>query len=180
MSTERELLRRMLELYSPTGQEAPVAQLLADHCREAGLRAGCDEAGNFVATVGEGPAEVVLLGHIDTVPGEIAVEERAGRLYGRGAVDAKGPMASFVSASLRLAARGAPRSLKLTLIGAVGEEGDSRGARHIVDRYRPRYLVIGEPSGWDSLVLGYKGSMRLTYRYSQSARHSAGPDEAAP
>lgn len=180
MTQERELLRRMLELYTPTGQEEAVSHFLVERFRAAGLRAGCDEAGNLIGTVGNGRAEVVLLGHLDTVPGDIPVVEREGRLFGRGAVDAKGPMATFISAALRLAKSGDLNQLKLTVIGAVGEEGDSRGARHIVDLYRPQYLIIGEPSGWDSLVLGYKGSLRLTYSLARAARHSAGPDEAAP
>jgi len=170
----------MLDHYSPTGEEAAVATYLVARFAEAGLPAECDAVGNFVGTAGDGPIEVVLLGHIDTVPGEIPVEERDGKLWGRGAVDAKGPMAAFASTALRLAAGGRLDKLKLTVVGAVGEEGDSRGARYIVDRYRPSHLVIGEPSGWDSVVLGYKGSLRLAYTYTRTVRHSAGPDEAAP
>ncbi len=178
MSDHRELLRRMLDLYSPTGEEEAVSQLLVDTFRAAGLHAEQDEAGNFVGSVWNGPAEVVLLGHIDTVPGVVPVREGDGRMYGRGAVDAKGPMATFVSAALRLAEEGMPPGLKLTLIGAAGEEGDSRGAWHIVDRYRPQGLVIGEPGGWDSVVLGYKGSLRVCYRLTRPSSHSAGPGEA--
>jgi LysW-gamma-L-lysine carboxypeptidase len=187
MTGERQLLRDLLELYSPTGREGAVAAYLVERFRDAGLEAGCDEAGNFVGVAGEGPVEVALLGHIDTVPGEIPVVERDGRLWGRGAVDAKGPMAAFACAALRLAGRGGPetrpyrlRNLKLLVMGAVGEEGGSAGARHLAGRHRPHHLVIGEPSGWDSLVLGYKGSLRLSYELRRAARHSAGPDEAAP
>ncbi|MDP9381904.1 MAG: [LysW]-lysine hydrolase [Chloroflexota bacterium] len=177
---ERQLLQDMLERYSPTGQERAVAEYLVQRFREAGLEAGCDEAGNFVGTVGTGPVEVALLGHIDTVPGEIPVVEREGRLWGRGAVDAKGPMAMFACAALRLASNGGPRNLRLLVMGAVGEEGGSEGARHLAGEYTPKHLVIGEPGGWDSLVLGYKGSLRVSYELRRTARHSAGPDESVP
>ncbi len=180
MTPERALLRDMLEMYTPTGEEHHVAELLVHRFRNAGLEARCDEVGNFVGHVGNGPIEVMLLGHIDTVPGKIPVVERDGRLWGRGAVDAKGPMATFVSAALRLACIEALHNLRLLVIGAVGEECGSAGAKHIVRRYRPRHLIIGEPSGWDSLVLGYKGSLRVRYELQRSTRHSAGPDEAAP
>ncbi|MDP9352319.1 MAG: [LysW]-lysine hydrolase [Chloroflexota bacterium] len=180
MTWERQLLRDMLSIYSPTGEEAPVARFLVNRFQEAGLAADCDEAGNFIGTVGDGTTEVVLLGHIDTVPGHIPVEERDGLLFGRGAVDAKGPMATFVAAALRLAESTPPRNLRLRVIGAVGEEGGSPGARYIAPRLHADHLIIGEPSGWDSLVLGYKGSLRIRYVLSRSSRHSAGPDESAP
>jgi len=48
--------------------------------------------------MGTGPKQVVLLGHIDTVPGEIKLVQDANLLYGRGAVDAKGPLACLVDA----------------------------------------------------------------------------------
>ncbi len=180
MTQERALLRGLVERYTPTGGEQPVAAHLADHFHRAGLEADIDGAGNFIGCAGPGPVEVALLGHIDTVPGEIPVREENGRLYGRGAVDAKGPMATFASAALRLAADGALANTRLLVIGAVAEEGGSDGARHIASRYRPQHLVIGEPGGWDSIVLGYKGSLRIEYRLERTTRHSAGPDESAP
>lgn len=180
MSYERILLQHMLELYSPTDREEAVCGYLVDVFREHGLPAKRDAAGNFVGSVGNGPREVVLMGHIDTVPGEIEVRERDGLLYGRGAVDAKGPMSTFASAALRLASQRTLRNLKLWIVGAVGEEGDSRGARYAAGCFRPDYLVIGEPSGWDSVVLGYKGSLRLHYELVRTSSHTAGRDETAP
>ena len=58
-----------------------------------------DRTGNAVGVLGDGPREMVLLGHIDTVPGEIAVHRDGDALYGRGAVDAKGPLACFTAAA---------------------------------------------------------------------------------
>ena len=61
-----------------------------------GLRSIVDVAGNAVGVIGSGPKSIVLLGHIDTVPGDIPVRIENGILHGRGAVDAKGPPATFV------------------------------------------------------------------------------------
>ena len=88
-----ELLRGLLTRYSPTGREAGAAIYLVEGMQRLGFDAWVDPAGNAVGTRGEGPREIVLLGHIDTVPGRIRVAQRAGALYGRGAVDAKGPLA---------------------------------------------------------------------------------------
>ncbi|MHB1417208.1 MAG: M20/M25/M40 family metallo-hydrolase, partial [Chloroflexota bacterium] len=93
-------------------------------------------------------------------------------LYGRGAVDAKGPMATFVVA----ATRARPRNLRVTVIGAVEEEGaSSRGARHVLQRPRPDFAIIGEPSGWTGITLGYKGRFWIDYSREQATAHSAGP-----
>src|SRR5207245_825261 len=116
------------------------------------------------------------LGHMDTVPGFIPVRREGNRLFGRGAVDAKGPLAAAITAVARQPAGAACR---FTVIGAVEEEGSSRGARHLVNRKAPDQLVILEPSGWDAVTLGYKGSLKVRYRLSQPLGHGAGPNESA-
>ena len=71
------------------------------------------------------------------------------------------------------------QSFAPTIIGAVEEEGSSRGARHLVNRKAPDQLVILEPSGWDAVTLGYKGSLKVRYRLSKPMGHGAGPNESA-
>ena len=65
------------------------------------------------------------------------------------------------------------------LVGAVEEEAaSSKGAHYVVDRYAPIACVIGEPSGWDRLTLGYKGRLLAEGRWEQPMAHSAGRDVA--
>lgn len=158
------------------GQEDAVAGVLQAAMQAAGFSARRDEVGNVIGSIGpaDGP-EVIILGHMDTVPGEIPVEERQGALYGRGAVDAKGPLATGVVAAARAGGRA-----RVTVIGAVQEEGPSVGARHLRGRPAPDFLVIAEPSGWEAVVLGYKGSQRFTVRLEQANGHTAGPALSAP
>lgn len=171
------LLEQMLRIPSVSGQEQDVAQYLVSQMQGIGLHAYVDGAGNAVGELGHGP-EVVLLGHIDTVPGVVPVRVEDGMLYGRGAVDAKGPFATFVSAAARLS-QGEPLPYKLVLVGAVEEEAaTSKGAHHIVERHRPAACVIGEPSGWDRLTLGYKGRILADARWEQGMAHSAGREAA--
>ena len=171
-----ELLEEMLSISSPSTQERELGQWLVAKLRAMGFAARRDEAGNVVAFWGSGPREVMLLGHMDTVPGFIPVRREESRLFGRGAVDAKGPLAAAITAVARQPAGAACR---FTIIGAVEEEGSSRGARHLVNRKAPDQLVILEPSGWDAVTLGYKGSLKLRYRLSQAMGHGAGPNESA-
>lgn len=171
------LVEKLVRCYSPAGAEGPLAALLVEEMRARGFNAGLDEAGNAVGTVGDGPKRVYLLGHMDTVPGELPVRLEDGQLYGRGSVDAKGALAAFVEAASAFV-----RSpvLRLTVIGCVEEEADSRGARHVVSRYDPPdFAVVGEPSGWQGITLGYKGSLQLRYRLRQPRAHRGAP-QATP
>jgi LysW-gamma-L-lysine carboxypeptidase len=138
---------------------------------ERGFRASVDDAGNAVGEIGEGPIHVVLLGHIDTVPGEIPVRIENDELVGRGAVDAKGPLAAFVAAATTPIA-----GLRVTVIGAVEEESPtSAGARHRATLAAPDWCVIGEPSGWDAVTVAYKGRLAMRIALSRPARHGAAP-----
>lgn len=177
------LLREMLEVESLSGGEAYLAALLRRRMAELGLHASVDAAGNAVGTRLAGGAdadaarEIVLLGHMDTVPGRVPVRLEDGRLYGRGAVDAKGPLAAFIIAAAT--AELCPGT-RVTVIGAVEEEApSSRGAHFVAGRHRPHACIIGEPSGWDAVTLGYKGRLVARYTAERPAGHSAGPGPTA-
>lgn len=174
-----DLLAGLLSIASLSGDEHNAVTWLQDQMTELGYRASIDPAGNAVGTVGTGGVEILLLGHIDTVPGSIPVRVEGGILYGRGAVDAKGPLAAFVVAGARAQL---PPGVQVTVIGAVGEETwGSPGATWLRDHYpRPDAVIIGEPSGWDGVVLGYKGSISLTASVERPLSHSAGPETTAP
>jgi LysW-gamma-L-lysine carboxypeptidase len=110
------------------------------------------------------------------VPGKINVEQSDTSLYGRGAVDAKGPLASFVDAVAKV---GAIEGWKFVVIGAVEEERDSDGARFVVDQYQPDFAIIGEPNQWDRVALGYKGSAWGVLNFKRGQVHTASAEETA-
>lgn len=175
-----ELLERAARLPSPSGAEAEVAAFLVSAMREFCDAAHLDAAGNAVGVVGSGPLRVYVLGHIDTVPGEVPVRVEGGKLYGRGTVDAKGPFCTAVAAAAGLS-DDAKRKLSVTLLGAVEEEApSSRGARYALESLpKPDLLVIGEPSGWDALTLGYKGRLVVRLGLTKPNFHSAGEGATA-
>jgi len=113
-----------------------------------------------------------LLGHIDTVPGIIPVRVDGDILHGRGTVDAKGPMATFMVAAAR-AAREA--NVRIIVVGAVEEEAaTSKGAYYAATQYQPDYGIIGEPSAWNRVTLGYKGRLLIDYNREREMSHTAG------
>jgi [amino group carrier protein]-lysine/ornithine hydrolase len=168
------LLRRMLEIPSPSCHEADLARFLENAMRRMGLRPHIDEVGNAVGEAGRGRGPVVmLLGHLDTIPGVLPVRSEAGRLYGRGAVDAKGPLAAMICAAAEL--RDFPG--RIVVVGAVEEETPgSVGAMAIRATHpQPDLVVIGEPSGWSTVVLGYKGKLDVHYRVTCAPTHPSNP-----
>lgn len=173
-----ELLRGLVEIPSPSRQEGPAVEWLCRQMEALGIPAHADGAGNAVGVKGSGSVEIMLLGHIDTVPGSIPVDVIDGALYGRGTVDAKGPLATFVAATAQAEL---PEGVQIRVVGAVEEEVmSSRGAHWLVDNAnRPDAVIIGEPSGWDAIVLGYKGSVSFSYRIEQGMAHSAGKEASA-
>lgn len=198
------LVHGLVSIESLSRHEHEAATWLVAQMAAAGYdRSYVDEAGNAVGELGAADAQhvIVLLGHIDTVPGNITVRisgspdqppAAAGNgtsvepyaLWGRGSVDAKGPLATFAAAGARLGSAWAHAAgLRLVVVGAVEEESaTSRGARHIAARFDgtrepvPAACVIGEPSSWRRVTLGYKGRLLMNLAARQDMAHTAGPD----
>ena len=183
-SGEFDTLIGLVERYSPSGEELGAVTWLVERMQTLGFtKSFTDKTGNAVGVMGTGDRQIVLLGHIDTVPGEIPVRATQGdgpnvkTLYGRGSVDAKGPLAAFVDA---VAAVGAVEDTQFVVIGAIDEERESVGARGIVGHYQPDFAIIGEPSQWDRVTLGYKGSAWADVKVQRSMAHTAGQAQSAP
>jgi LysW-gamma-L-lysine carboxypeptidase len=201
------LLTQLVSIPSPSHQEAQAATYLVEWMNTHGLTAYVDEAGSAVGIKGAGPQEILLLGHIDTFPGEVPIRREGDLLYGRGAVDAKGPLCTFAAATARL---DVPAGWRITVVGAVEEEAaTSKGARHVLAQRLqegkeqgsrgageqggslypappplrpsaplpsgpPAYCIIGEPSNWDRVTLGYKGRLLMDVQLRVPFSHSAG------
>jgi [amino group carrier protein]-lysine/ornithine hydrolase len=177
-SAADDLLTNLVLRYSPSMHEGAAVDYLVEWMGAHGFDASVDGAGNAVGILGQGERTLLLLGHIDTVPGFIEVrrEDNGGdsRLFGRGTVDAKGPLAAFAAAAARV---GEQAEKRIVVVGAVEEEAaTSKGARFLLDRLTPGAVIIGEPSRWDRLTVAYKGRLLVDYRLSRPIGHTAGPD----
>jgi [amino group carrier protein]-lysine/ornithine hydrolase len=167
---EVAVLERLVRRYSPSGREAAAVREFVRVARKLGYVTRTDAAGNGIARRGRGRPRLLFLGHIDTVEGRLPVRRRAGRLSGRGTVDAKGPLAAAL-----LAGQGVTGPGEYCVVAAVGEETDSRGARHLLRRLRPEAVIAGEPSGWDGVTIGYKGELRVAQTFRGRRTHFSSP-----
>lgn len=172
-----DLLEALVRTPSPSGQEGKAAQVLVEGLEAWGLSPWTDEVGNVHAA--RGPQEaprILLLGHIDTVPGQPPVRWEDDVLWGRGTVDAKGPLVAHATA---LACLDNPQ-VRVELVAAVGEETDSRGARHLIETDPgPEALLIAEPTGLATVGLGYKGCLRGQLAASARPSHPGAGEPTA-
>lgn len=176
----RDLLIGAVLRPSLSGEEAEVARFLCGWMNENGFATYIDEVGNAVGKRGTGPLTVVLLGHIDTVAGHIPVRvDEWDVLHGRGSVDAKGSFCTFVAAVAALDDETLGRATFIC-IGATQEEAPvSVGAMHAVKGFTPDLVLIGEPSGWEGITLGYKGRLIAKLDIRKGNFHTAGDGTSA-
>jgi acetylornithine deacetylase/succinyl-diaminopimelate desuccinylase len=171
---EREVAERVRDLLVPTGFDIALAEY-------------AEGRANVVARLSNGPGPVFAFNtHMDVVPvgggwssDPLVLREdaAAGRLYGRGACDAKGALAAMIEA-MRLLATDRPRwSGTLLGIFVADEEAASAGAKAIVAAGGPRinFAVVGEPTS-NAAVSAHKGSLRPVVRVRGVAAHSGTPD----
>jgi acetylornithine deacetylase len=155
----------------------------------AGLRVMLTDDGDSANMwIGTGPADrpgVVLSGHSDVVPvagqpwsrDPFVAHVADGRLYGRGAADMKGFVASAIRAMLIAAQR--PLQTPLYLAISFDEEIGCIGVRSLLPLLaampvRPALVWIGEPTGL-ALASGHKGKSAYRVDCTGRASHSALP-----
>ncbi len=169
---EVDLLTDMLRLYSPSGKEANIAEYLAGELEKNKFEVTTDKIGNIFGTRGSGSPTLLLCGHMDTVPGEIEVKLEGDKLYGRGAVDAKAPLASMIMGASKIQE---PKG-KIILACLVDEEGQGKGVKQLIeDEIQTDYAIFGEPSRTWNVTIGYKGSLHLQLKCKTPTGHSSAP-----
>jgi acetylornithine deacetylase len=173
-----ELTKNLINIPSISENEQAVGFFIADYLRNLGwtveLQAVSENQNNVIAYLNEMP-RVFFSTHMDTVPPFIAASEDAEKIYGRGACDAKGIIASQIFAAEEL------RKQNINDVGllfTVDEEQGSAGARaankHPIAG-KCQFMINGEPTDND-LAIGSKGSLRLFVKTTGKAAHSAYPE----
>jgi acetylornithine deacetylase len=186
MSEVAELTRELVSIASHE-DETEAGDAIESWLREeTDAEVQRDEVGNVIARKGSG-ATLALVGHHDVVPpdasqvgedGEYVVEERQGRLYGRGTADMKGSVAASM-----LAFRDADPSCELVFASFVGEETNGVGANAAIDDgFVPDYAIVGEGStnysadGVTDVVVAHRGRRGSTLSVEGTAAHASEPE----
>ncbi len=156
-----DLLSRAIRIrtVNPPGDERPLAALLVDEMRSAGLEALLVETPRGASKVGRAAAwgrlkgtggrpPLVLLSHLDVVPAESGrwrhpaydgVRTRS-EIYGRGAQDAKGVTVVHLLTLIELARRNRPLERDLIFLATPDEETGGRDGAGWISEERPDLL----------------------------------------
>lgn len=175
-----------------TDSVAEMRDLLVETLDAGGADPWVDAAGNVRATRGGGGPHLVLNTHIDTVPPHVAFERDGDLIRGRGACDAKGPLAAMVAAFLDADVDTGTLTLAVTpdeevlstgahalLSGEVppGGPGETGAAVEPLDAHdpAPSMVIVGEPTGLD-VCTAARGRFEGTVSLSGVAAHAASPE----
>ncbi|MEM3833435.1 MAG: M20/M25/M40 family metallo-hydrolase [Thermoprotei archaeon] len=182
MITPIELLINMIKIYSPSNKEDNIRiyinKLLSEEFKADKIY--IDKAGNIIGIYNGTEPTILLSSHMDTVPGEIAVRIDEEKIYGRGASDAKGPLATFLYSSYLLK-RVENYPLKIMVVGTVDEEGGSKGIKELPNtlqklNVKPSYAIFGEPGGANVITIGYRGRIQLRIKLFAESYHASLPN----
>lgn len=190
-----ELLQTLVRIPSvnPTGQPSPkntgegamaewLARFLVGIGAEAELREVLPGRPNVVARwPSPGKPRLLFAPHTDTVGvagmtiDPFAAELREGRIWGRGACDTKGPMASMLWALRANRERLKGHSHEIWFAGLMSEETEQHGSRALAAEETFAFVIAGEPTELD-VVHAHKGSAFLNLRTRGRAGHASRPE----
>jgi len=183
------LLCELVAIPSHGGEEQAVIRYLVDRFDRQGIPCRMSEMEgvpiNVIAEIGAGPRVLVLNSHHDTVPpGDPALwftdpltpVVKDGKVYGRGAEDAKGCLAAMIVAFETLAARREALPVRVVLMAVGGEERGGLGTKVEAARgLRADAAIVGESTGLVPLI-AHKGVLRLEVEVTGKAAHASDPE----
>lgn len=181
-------LRDLVAIPSFSGDEKGAAERLKQEMERLGFDAvWIDRVGNVVGRIGPGRGPKLLFdGHLDTVGigdprtwsrDPFAAQIEDGVLYGRGACDMKGALASMVYGAALLKRSGLPLAGDLYVVGVVQEEPcEGHAVRLLIEGegIRPDWVILGEPSNLQ-ISRGHRGRMELYVTVKGRAAHASMP-----
>ncbi len=180
----RDTFVEMLDIYSPSGKEEDIQLYLEELLTGAGFSVERQEVDedryNLRVTMGPGEPRLYLVGHVDTVPAwdldEFGPHQQDGIISGLGSADMKGGCAAMVEAWLALSEGLEPSERpSVGLLLVVGEEENGDGSAVFLQKYRPDWVVIGEPTNMSAKFAHY-GYLEAGFVTTGLRSHSSLPE----
>jgi len=184
----KSILKMLIRTKSYSGEEREIAYLIRGLLSESGVdKVFIDRYGNVIGVIEGGERSIVFEGHMDHVPeGNLslwkhdpyaAVEEN-GKIYGRGAVDMKGAIASMiVSAGFVRESRDKPTIYYVFVPYEEIVEGLAfRYALEETLKIKPSLVVLGEATNLN-IHIGQRGRAVIYIDVYGESSHASMPDK---
>lgn len=168
-----EITLSLIRIKSVSGEEREVGKFLVNLLKSK-FEVKTQTVGNsFNVIAMRGKPRMLLTTHMDTVPGDIEASEDSEYVYGRGACDAKGIIASMICAAEEALDEGIE---DFALLFDVSEETDFSGVKEAIKELRPEFVVIGEPTNLKTGV-GQKGLLGIRLSCYGKSAHGSMPEK---
>lgn len=176
-----ELLIRLVQTPSPSGDEGDAAAALVEWAAAHGLEPEVDDAAVRLVVEGDRPGPTLLMAsHLDTVPpgdGWLVPPYQGvvadGRLTARGAVDAKASVSAMAAAAAEVAAAGGPVAGRLVVLATYSEETRDTTMPRALERIGrpPDAAIVGEPTSLRPCT-AQRGQLLLELHWSGDQVHA--------
>ena len=183
-----KFLRDMIAIPSESCQEEKVILRIKAEMEKVGFeQVKIDPMGNILGYIGHGKHLIAMDAHIDTVgignPDNWECDPYAGRetadlIFGRGASDQEGGMASLVYAGKIIKELKLEDDYTLVVVGSVQEEDcDGLCWQYIIneDKLKPEFVVITEPTD-GKIYRGHRGRMEIKVATKGLSCHGSAPE----
>jgi acetylornithine deacetylase len=177
----KNLLKDLVDIYSPSGKEEEVLEYTEDYLKKYGFDVTRQEVSEYrynLLVLPEGEIDLCFIGHVDTVTAydllDFGFYEEEGTIYGLGTADMKGGCAAMIEAFTALKESG-KKLPGVALALVVGEEEDNSGARALIREYDFPWALIGEPTNL-TVCLGHYSYLEVILRTQGKRAHSSMPE----
>lgn len=189
-----ELLQKLIQIPSFSGQEEKLAAFIAEWAKKHGLPVEKQEGNVVIRLKGKSQHKAMIFNaHMDTVSagaaklwkyppsGSQSGVIKAGKVYGLGASDDKASIAAFLNVALQL--KEFPPSIDVFIVFVTNEETDGSGSKSFMNyftkkhagRYSEVSAIIGEPTNLSSIEIGHRGNSFIKVTTYGDSGHGSQP-----
>jgi len=190
MNNVEDLLLELIKVKSETGYEKQLSDYLANYCKSLGFdKIFQDRFGNVIAVIDAGHGKILNFNaHMDTVGGFFTPKISQEKVFGRGAADMKGAIASMLFSAKELIKQKEKLRGKAVYSFVVCEESGEpavrkKGTKSVIEFFKQRNLiptavVIGESSQIDltddiAVVYRQRGRCTIDVSFLGSSAHGS-------
>ena len=169
---EKELAFYIRDYLKNIGIQSTLQWVLNERPNVIGILEGVKEGKNFVL---EAHMDTVKVDNMTIDPFLPRIKE--GKMFGRGACDDKGSLASMLLAMKLLKEKKTSLKGRVYLAAVIDEEYKYKGVSHLLDNgFRADAGIVGEPTNLD-IIIAHKGALRWRIVTKGVACHSSQPEK---